>query len=123
MTWFYHQHMPQISPQGTLVLFDNRTFSASPFAPPLPPALAWTRAVEYAINEEQGTVRQLWESEGPAIDGLMTFAMGEADGMPQTGNVLVFYGGARRRDRYIQRLLDPMARAGCAGEKGRGHHS
>jgi hypothetical protein len=35
MPWFYHQHMPQISPRGTLILFDNRTWSASPFAPPL----------------------------------------------------------------------------------------
>ncbi|MDE0626448.1 MAG: aryl-sulfate sulfotransferase [Bryobacterales bacterium] len=94
MGWFYHQHMPQITSSGTLLLFDNRTFSARPFAPPLPPAQTWTRAVEYEINEAAGTVRQLWASQGPATDRLMTFAMGEADAMPITGNVLLFYGSA-----------------------------
>ena len=94
MSWFYHQHMPQITARGTLLLFDNRTFSARPFAPPLRPAQTWTRAVEYEINEELRTVKQVWASEGPAPDRLMTFAMGEADAMPQTGNVLLFYGSA-----------------------------
>ena len=94
MSWFYHQHMPQITSKGTLLLFDNRTFSARPFAPPLRPAQTWTRAVEYAINEETRSVSQLWASQGPAADRLMTFAMGEADAMPSTGNVLLFYGSA-----------------------------
>ena len=94
MSWFYHQHMPQITSNGTLLLFDNRTFSARPFAPPLRPAQTWTRAVEYAINEETRSVKQLWSSEGQAMDRLMTFAMGEADAMPTTGNVLLFYGSA-----------------------------
>ena len=94
MSWFYHQHMPQITSDGNLLLFDNRTFSASPFAPPLRPAQTWTRAVKYAINEETRSVRQLWTSQGPAPDRLMTFAMGEADAMPTTGNVLLFYGSA-----------------------------
>lgn len=94
MSWFYHQHMPQITSNGTLLLFDNRTFSARPFAPPLRPAQTWTRAVEYAINEETRSVKQIWSSEGPALDRLMTFAMGEADAMPATGNVLLFYGSA-----------------------------
>lgn len=94
MAWFYHQHMPYLTERGTLILFDNRTWSARPFAPPLPPALTWTRAVEYEVDEEHRTVRQTWESEGPAIDRLMTFAMGEADLLPATGNVLVFYGSS-----------------------------
>ncbi len=94
MSWFYHQHMPQITARGTLLLFDNRTFSARPFAPPLPPAQTWTRAVEYEIDEKRRTVKQLWASQGPGPDRLMTFAMGEADAMPQTGNVLLFYGSA-----------------------------
>lgn len=63
MCWFYNQHMPQITTEGTLLLFDNRTFSASPFAPPLRPAQTWTRAVTYAINEETRSVRQLWASQ------------------------------------------------------------
>lgn len=94
MNWFYHQHMPQITPEGTLVLFDNRTWSAVPFARPVPPAQTWTRAIELKIDEDNQTVEKLWASEDYAIDRLMTFAMGEADVMPQTGNVLVFYGSA-----------------------------
>ena len=94
MNWFYHQHMPQLTPEGTLLLFDNRTWSARPFAPPLPPAMTWTRAVEYRVDEKKRTVRQLWESEGYRPDALMTFAMGEADVMPTTGNALIFYGSS-----------------------------
>ncbi|MEM0925278.1 MAG: aryl-sulfate sulfotransferase [Planctomycetota bacterium] len=94
MNWFYHQHMPQLTEEGTLVLFDNRTWSAIPFAKPLPPAMTWTRAIELKVDEANQTVEKLWASEDYAIDRLMTFAMGEADVMKKTGNVLVFYGSA-----------------------------
>ncbi|MEM7145245.1 MAG: aryl-sulfate sulfotransferase [Verrucomicrobiota bacterium] len=120
MPWFYHQHMPQLTKSGTLVLFDNRTWSARPFSPPLPPALTWTRAVEYEINEKYRTVKQLWQSEGPGIDHLMTFAMGEADALPDTGNVLVFYGGAgvvTDISLTWEDVLDPGSRVGSRGTR------
>jgi hypothetical protein len=97
MRWFYQQHAPVITPDGTLLLFDNGNFGAFPPNDPLPLWKTFTRAVEYAIDEEAGTVRQVWESEGPGDDGLViSLAMGEADTLPVTDNVLLCYGACTR---------------------------
>lgn len=90
--WFHHQHAPVPTPIGTLLLFDNGNFQARPFTPPVPPAQTYSRAVEYAIDEENMTVREVWASEGPGPDAVVTFAMGDVDWLPETGNVLVHYG-------------------------------
>jgi hypothetical protein len=97
MRWFYQQHAPIITPDGTLLLFDNGNFGAIPPNPPVPLHTTFTRAVEYAIDEDAGTVRQVWESERLGDDGLViSAAMGEADKLPTTGNVLLCYGACTR---------------------------
>jgi hypothetical protein len=93
MRWFYQQHAPVITPDGSLLLFDNGNCGAFPPNPPVPLAETFTRAVKYAIDEQAGTVRQIWESESTDDDGLViSLAMGEADHLPTTGNVLLCYG-------------------------------
>lgn len=97
MRWFYQQHAPVITPGGTLLLFDNGNFGAFPPNPPVPLARTFTRAVEYEIDERERTVRQVWESESSGADGLVvSLAMGEADVLPSTGNVLLCYGSGGR---------------------------
>lgn len=96
--WFYHQHAPTPTPNGTLLLFDNGNYRARPFTPPVPPAETYTRAVEYAIDEENMTAQEVWASEGPGDDAVVSFAMGDVDWLPQTGNVLVCYGMLLPRD-------------------------
>ncbi len=98
MRWFYHQHAPHPTPNGTLLLFDNGSYGARPFTPPLPPVKTYSRAVEYAIDEAAGTVKQVWESEGPGPEAVVSFAMGDVDWMPETGNILVHYGLIVGRD-------------------------
>ena len=88
----YHQHAPSITPSGTLLVFDNGTFGARPFDPPVSPAETYSRAVEYAIDEQAMTVRQVWESDRPGPTAAVAFAMGDAHRLPQTGNTLVAYG-------------------------------
>ena len=90
--WPYHQHSPSPTPQGTLLLFDNGNYQARPFDPPLPVEETWSRAVEYAIDEERRTVREVWQSEAFGPDRVIAVAMGDADWLPETGNVLVAYG-------------------------------
>ena len=92
MRWPYHTHAPSITPQGTILLFDNGNYRARPFAPPLPPNHSYSRAVEYAIDTDSKTIRQVWESDSVEGDPMVTYAMGDADWLPQTGNVLVTYG-------------------------------
>lgn len=92
MRWPYHQHAPSLIPAGTLLLFDNGNFRARPFAPTVPPAQVYSRAVEYAIDPEEMTVREVWESDALGPDAALAWAMGDADWLPKTGNVLVAYG-------------------------------
>lgn len=90
--WPYHRHSPSPTLQGTLLLFDNGNYQARPFDPPLPIEEIWSRAVEYAIDEERRTVREVWQSEAFGPDRVIAVAMGDADRLPETGNVLVAYG-------------------------------
>lgn len=89
--WFYHQHAPQPTPRGTLLIFDNGNYQRRPFTPALPLHETYSRAVEYSIDEKARTVRQRWTSETGA-DPVVSTAMGDVDWMPKTGNILVHYG-------------------------------
>ena len=94
--WSYHQHAPELTPQGSLLLFDNGNSRASPFTGevPLTADANWSRAVEYAIDERTMTVEQLWEWGLPQ-SGEQLYApfVGDADLLEKTGNVLISYAG------------------------------
>ncbi len=92
MRWPYHTHSPSITPQGTILLFDNGNYRARPFKPAFPPSQSYSRAVEYAIDTDKMTVRQVWESDTVDGDPMVTYAMGDADWLPDKRNVLVTYG-------------------------------
>lgn len=90
--WPYHQHAPQVTGEGNLMLFDNGVHRASPGdeIAPLDRAAARSRAVEYQIDESAMTVEQVWEFEpNPAVFSLV---LGDADVLPTTNNVLMVYG-------------------------------
>lgn len=91
--WPYHQHAPQVSSRGTLLLFDNGNWKASPFTgePRVPAAANASRAVEYEIDADAKTVRQVWEFV--ADEQLYAPFVGSAYELPATGNVLITYGG------------------------------
>jgi arylsulfate sulfotransferase len=91
LSWPYHQHAPMFTPSGTLLLFDNGNFRASPFDGQ-PTQDGPSRAVEYAIDEARMVVRQVWEYGVPPAEGIFSSAVGDADWMPQTGNVLMDFG-------------------------------
>jgi hypothetical protein len=93
--WQYHQHAPMFTSSGTIVLFDNGSRRASPFDgnPIVPDDQNYTRAVEYAIDEENMEVTQVWEWGGNISDPIFQNFIGDADWLPQTGNVLIDFGG------------------------------
>ncbi|MCP5117453.1 MAG: aryl-sulfate sulfotransferase [bacterium] len=95
--WPYHQHSPNPTPKGTLLIYDNGNYQARPFTPAKPVAETYSRAVEYAIDEAAGTVREVWQSEQMGPERVISVAMGDVDWLPETENVLVAYGA----------LLDP----------------
>src|SRR5262249_39332709 len=49
--WQYGQHAPVITPQGTLLLYDNGNLRAEPFDATVADADNYSRAVEYSIDE------------------------------------------------------------------------
>ncbi|MFM9970995.1 MAG: aryl-sulfate sulfotransferase [Burkholderiales bacterium] len=92
LRWPFHGHNPRVTPQGTIVMFDNGIFQAMPFAPMLPPAKTFSRGVEFEVDEKAMTVRQLWSSSAKLDgDSVNSWAMGDAHRLPKTGNMLVFY--------------------------------
>jgi arylsulfate sulfotransferase len=95
LQWFYHQHAPKVTPQGTILLFDNGSYGASPFTgqPKVPASEARSRAVEYAVDEEAMEVRQVWSYGGAGDERFYSSYISDADWLPETGNVLVTDGG------------------------------
>jgi len=78
-----HMHAPQLTPGGTLMLFDNRN------------DLGQSRTVEYAIDAEAMTAEQIWEYIDPEHDPpLFSRSVSDADLLPG-GTVLVTHGANR----------------------------
>ena len=107
MIWSYHHHSPKWTPAGTMLLFDNGAVRAVPPNPPqLDPEAAFSRAVEYQIDAETGTVREVWSYGGPGDEQFLSAYISDADWLPATGNILVTKGG-RIRDRHGNVLMFP----------------
>jgi hypothetical protein len=90
--WNYAQHAPILTPQGTLLFYDDGNCRAEPFDPPVPDQDNYSRAAEFSIDETNMEVSQVWEFADTNDDRLYTGALGNAAWLPQTGNVLVDFG-------------------------------
>ena len=88
----YHQHAPDITDDGTYIIYDNGNHRASPFDAMLPAADNFSRAVEYKINEQTKEVEIVWEYGQFEEEILFTPFIGDADVQPLTGNVLITFG-------------------------------
>ncbi len=92
MRWFWQQHSPRATANGTLLVFDNGNYGAQAFQPPLAPEKEVSRAVEYAIDEKNKTVREVWSSEIEGERKVVSIAMGSVQPLPFSNNILVGYG-------------------------------
>ncbi|MCH8917462.1 MAG: aryl-sulfate sulfotransferase [Proteobacteria bacterium] len=98
LDWQYHQHDCSVTPAGTVLCFDNGNHRATPFDPKMPEADCYSRAVEFAVDQAAGTVRQVWsygETPGQRLFGCF---QGGAYRLPQTGNTFITYGGIATLD-------------------------
>jgi len=92
--WCYGQHAPELTPQGTLLVFDDGEYRASPFDPELPDPDNYSRSVEYSIDETNMTISQVWDSYDSGQSGndrIYSSIMGNTDWLPQQRDVLVTY--------------------------------
>ena len=90
--WNYGQHAPRITPQGTLLLYDDGNFRASPYNDSIPDSENYSRTVEYEINEATMEVKQVWEYGANVPEPLYTGSVGNAELLPKTGNILIDFG-------------------------------
>ncbi len=93
--WHFHQHASTWTGDGTLLLFDNGNHRASPFDgnTPTPDDSAFSRAVEFQIDEANMQVQQVWEYGENLAEPIFSFFLSDADRQPITGNVLTTFGG------------------------------
>jgi hypothetical protein len=90
--WNYAQHAPILTPQGTLLFFDDGNCRAEPFDPPVPDQDNYSRAAEFSIDETNMEVSQVWQFADTNNDRLYAGALGNAAWLPKTSNVLVTFG-------------------------------
>jgi arylsulfate sulfotransferase len=91
--WNYGQHAPELTPEGTLLVYNDNNYQASPFDVSVPDLANHSSAIEYAINEQTMTVSEVWNSCWQSNQArLFTPYVGRVQWLPQTRNVLVDYG-------------------------------
>jgi hypothetical protein len=91
--WNYGQHAPSLTPDGTLLLYDDGNYRASPYDSSVADQDNHSRAVEFRINETNLQVAEVWDSSWQTNqDRLFTPAVGMTQWLPQTRDVLATYG-------------------------------
>jgi len=93
LNWQYHQHDCSVTPDGTILCFDNGNFRSVPFKEKMPAEKSYSRAVEFDVDEEAMTVRQTWAYGEEANGKVFACYQGGAYRLPQTGNTFINYGG------------------------------
>ena len=96
LEWPYHGHGIEVTPHGTILVFDNGNHRATPFDEPLPPEASYSRAVEFDVDEAALTVRQRWAYPPSDAERFYSSFLSDADWLPDTGNVLITDGGRTR---------------------------
>ena len=93
--WQFHQHAPMWTGSGTILLFDNGNFRASPFDgnTPMPDDQSFSRGVEFDISTQNMHIRQVWEYGEDIAEQVYSAFISDADWMETTGNRLVTFGG------------------------------
>ncbi len=92
LTWPCHQHGIEMTPRGNLLLYDNGAGRFIPPQTPMPSEERYSRVVQYRIDEEAGTVEEVWVY-GPEQEFFMSPFICDADYLPETGNILITDGG------------------------------
>jgi hypothetical protein len=91
-----HEHAAKVTPNGTILMFDNGTYRARPFDAKRDPRENFSRAVEYEVNPETMEFKQVWSYGGPKDEIFFSPFLGDTDWLPETGNILITDGGRVR---------------------------
>ncbi|WP_437949294.1 aryl-sulfate sulfotransferase [Sorangium sp. So ce296] len=115
--WPYYAHRVTMTKARTVMMMDNHNLEAIAPDPPLPARDNNSRVAEYAV--QNGGVQMVWEYEHPLVPGdevntnLYSSAVGGALEMPQTGNILIDFGGICK---VPDESIKPPGETGSPGE-------
>jgi len=99
--WPWGQHAAMLLPNGNVFLFDNglhRYFSLD--------APRFSRGVEYAIDPNARTVRQVWQFGRERGDVFYSHNISDVDLLPQTGNRLICPGNIEENGVREARIVE-----------------
>ena len=91
--WSYKHHAITHTENGTYLLFDNGAARSSPYDDRMALADSYSRAVEYAVNEQTMEVSQPWVY-GPNQEQFYARYLGDVDWHEQSNTILINVGGA-----------------------------
>jgi hypothetical protein len=86
--WPYHPHGPSVDADGDIVLFDNHDWGHTPYTP-APDGVVESRVAAFHVDEDAHTVSLAWDWTAPG--NLYSGALGDAQALPVTGDVLAAY--------------------------------
>jgi hypothetical protein len=90
LIWQFHQHAVDVTELG-VILYDNGNYRAPAYEEAVLPY--YSRAVEFAIDEDQMNVREAWTYDSSDSGSFYSSYMSDADRLATTGNTLVTNGG------------------------------
>lgn len=104
----FHQHAPELMPNGNLLVYDNGNYRTSPFqGKKKPKKMTFSRAVEYAIDEESMTVRKVWEYGRTQDTVYYSGALGDANYLDEKKNVLITHGNLETKEgKFSAKVLE-----------------
>ena len=90
LRWHYHGHNPRVTVDGTVLMYDNGICRAQPYDPQAAPHECFARAVEYDVDEDGRTVREVWtSSDDDDPERVISWAMGDAHRLPNDNMLIV----------------------------------
>ena len=95
---FYHQHSPEVQPNGNILLFDNGSFR------PKEVGGEFSRALELSLDEESMKAKAVWSWRN--TPDLFTPIWGDADRL-KNGNTLMVFGNRVPLNLSLARLSGP----------------
>lgn len=111
VTWPYHQHAVEVNPLG-IALYDNGNYRASAYEP-YDSEATFSRAVIFSVDEASMTVSQVWEYGAPEAPlAVFSPSMGDADYLPQTGNMLITHSVLSDRAGNVSAKVVEVTRTG-----------
>ena len=98
LEWQYHQHNVSLTGDGRVMVFDNGSFRSVPFDKKRPAPENYSRAVEFAVDEANGSVAQRWAFDAGRDSKYYSTFVGGATRLAETGNTFVTFGGVTYED-------------------------